>query len=582
MTTRLSPVGPLTVRGEDEPAWVTKTNLTDYIRCARTYWLIAQGRITHEQSINPALLSVVEHGVEFESSVRADAEVDQAGEDVVWRCGGQPPLMLNTELYGNTELGISGIPDGVDTETGLWAPVEVKSHRRSTALDRIELAFYWLLLAPFRERRAAPHGYLVLPVPSAEPRVERVGLRTEDLTRVKRFLPEVRRARSSEPPLAFCRCYVCTILVPSNADRELLGTSDLSLLFGLGHHRRREFEAVGITRYDVLADSTVDAVMDRFDGGRRSFGRSDVEGWIAHATSYRDHRHVIFRDASPMPDDYISLDLEYERTGFVWAAGVKRRGAEIAQFWAETDAEERALLHGIGEFLAAHPGVPVATYWGVGADIPTIKRAAERHGIESPLAGVEQFDLCWWFMRHLRLPTPCLGLKQVSDYFGVVRTEASVGSGSQACGVYAEAVRRSGTARGRTLKRQLLAYNADDVAAIEDLIEMLRDMYVPIPVKPADPPKRPKAPKPGRGPRRHATGPRGAPRSTATGDRPGLRRLRPAGHAEERQRAGSDLFGLHGPPAPRTVPVVSPARAARRPHQRRAALVQPVLRRRGR
>jgi len=397
MTPRLSPAEPLTVRGEDEPAWVTKTNLTDYIRCARTYWLIAQGRITHEQSINPALLPVVEQGEEFESSVRADAEVDQAGEDVVvWPGDEQPPLIMSEKLYEDTQLGIRGVPDGVETQTGAWAPVEVKSHQRSTTLDRIELAFYWLLLAPFRERKTAPHGYLVLPVPGAEPRVEHVELRPEDLTRVKSLLPEVRRTRSYEPPLAFCRCYVCTVLAPSNAGTELVGTSDLTLLFGLGYHRKREFEAVGVTSLDAFADSTVDAVMERFDGVRRSFGRSDIAGWIAHATAYRNRCHEIFRDAGPMPGNYISLDLEYERDGFVWAAGVKRRGAEAVQFWAESDAEERALLDGIGEFLAAHPGVPVATYWGVGADIPTIKRAAGRHGIESPLAGLEQFDLCWW------------------------------------------------------------------------------------------------------------------------------------------------------------------------------------------
>lgn len=99
-------------------------------------------------------------------------------------------------------------------------------------------------------------------------------------------------------------------------------------------------------------------------------------------------------------------------------------------------------------------------------------------------------------VRHLRLPSPYLDLKQVSDYFGIVRPETSIGSGAQACGVYSEAVRHSGTARGRKLQRQLLAYNADDVEAIEDLIELLRAMYVPVPIKPADPPKRPRASKP--------------------------------------------------------------------------------------
>ena len=133
--------------------WVTKTNVTDHARCPRAWWLIAHGEITHEESISPYDLPEVEAGVEFELGIVAGARPVDLGEltaGVEVPAAGQLPLVLQTGLWINHDLGLRGEPDGIEIASGSWAPVEVKHHSRVTPLDRLELAFYWLLLDPQR------------------------------------------------------------------------------------------------------------------------------------------------------------------------------------------------------------------------------------------------------------------------------------------------------------------------------------------------------------------------------------------------------------------------------------------------
>lgn len=92
---------------------VTKTNVTDYYRCPRAYWLIAQGVITHEESISPYDLPKVEAGVEFERDLVASvplAELDDMAPAVEMTAPGQPTLTLQTGLWVHHEMGLRGEP----------------------------------------------------------------------------------------------------------------------------------------------------------------------------------------------------------------------------------------------------------------------------------------------------------------------------------------------------------------------------------------------------------------------------------------------------------------------------------------
>ncbi|HZZ65651.1 MAG TPA: hypothetical protein VFE17_09145, partial [Candidatus Baltobacteraceae bacterium] len=71
--------------------------------------------------------------------------------------------LLKPPLLENEELQLFGKPDGIETACGLLVPLEVKSHRRPKFTDRLELAFYWMVLEAYRMRKAEPYGVLILP-----------------------------------------------------------------------------------------------------------------------------------------------------------------------------------------------------------------------------------------------------------------------------------------------------------------------------------------------------------------------------------------------------------------------------------
>jgi hypothetical protein len=69
--------------------------------------------------------------------------------------------MLQTGLWVNHDLSLRGEPDGIEMTSGTWVPVEVKHHSQPSSLDRLELAFYWLLLTPHRIDSTRPRARLL-------------------------------------------------------------------------------------------------------------------------------------------------------------------------------------------------------------------------------------------------------------------------------------------------------------------------------------------------------------------------------------------------------------------------------------
>lgn len=97
--------------------------------------------------------------------------------------------------------------------------------------------------------------------------------------------------------------------------------------------------------------------------------------------------------------------------------------------WASPAGEAKALaeFHAI---LLRFPGLPVVTWNGISADISAVRKAAARagdHGI-TQLLPARHIDLYLWTRQKLVLPIPGLGLKEVSEYFGISR-ESDVTSG---------------------------------------------------------------------------------------------------------------------------------------------------------
>jgi predicted RecB family nuclease len=399
--------------------WVTKTNVTDHARCPRAWWLIAHGEITHEESISPYDLPEVEAGVEFERDIVAGArpvDLDELTAGVEMSAAGQPPLVLETGLWINHDLGLRGEPDGIEIASGAWAPVEVKHHSRATPLDRLELAFYWMLLEPQREDSSpSPHGYLILDGVDGPAEPARIDLQPSHFAKVRQHIDAVRQARTGSEPLGCGRCHVCRRLRPQGVMSYDDWWNDLGTLFGLGYNRALQLAMVGIQTSTDLLDAGVEDILDRIKGRRWSFGRYQVEGWAAHAQAWADNEPVIYGNPPLMPGDYTTFDLEYLRQGEIWLAGMRPSDGDLTQIWAWTADEEPDLMRAVADYWAVQPDALMATWWGKGADMPAIKRATERTGVAFDLSTINHFDLCYWAMAHLRLPIRGLSLKDVAS-----------------------------------------------------------------------------------------------------------------------------------------------------------------------
>jgi predicted RecB family nuclease len=471
-------------KSKKTPKPISKTDFTDYLRCPFTFWLLARGQLIREQTINPGLLHLLSEGTEFEDQLLGDPiALDGLGADVV----GDPKdekdllqngkLVLRTGLYENRRLGILGVPDGIDPAGGAMVPIEVKSHARPTSLDRLELAFYWLVLAPYRgPGDHPPRGLLVLRGRDGCPNPIEVALTDRDLHNVVRRLPMIRKARRYRPLTGLCNCYVCSVVYREEVLAQAHGAGDVSLLFGVGPVHGDALRRVGIRTYADLLDHDPDQLHDLINKEQRRYGQTQLAGWIQHARAYTRRRPVLFGSPTPMPIDYLCLDLEYVTFGddLVWAAGIQRRDGPLTQLWASAPAYETTLLTDLARLLDENAGVPIVTWGGVGADLPALLRAATRHTRASPLAGRVHLDLYQWACRHLRLPMPGLSVKAVASFFDLPRISDEIIDGFMAHAMYQQAVAEDGTPHGHEIKQQLLNYNADDVVTLGGIIEILR------------------------------------------------------------------------------------------------------------
>ena len=208
--------------GASRSSWVTKSDLSRYVRCPYSWWLLDSGRIPFEETVDEFQAALVAGGVEFQDQVEAAAAPLEVAPGELKRLLRQDIRTLGTPTFENRRLRIKGRPDGIDAARGALYPIEVKSHKAVTALDELELAFYWLLLEPLRTRRdVSPRGLVVLRRQGKAVTVE-VAIGQHRLDRVAELLAEIsmnawRKVRNSMVNSAR-RCLRCW-----SAQRPLTG-----------------------------------------------------------------------------------------------------------------------------------------------------------------------------------------------------------------------------------------------------------------------------------------------------------------------------------------------------------------------
>ena len=459
--------------------WVSKTDLTSFLRCPYAWWQVDQGLLSLAEIFGPLDEKLLKEGSAFHEQVGAMALPAPEESDLAELLVSDVKL-LGVPAFENKRLMIHGVPDGVDAASGALRPIEIKSHKDVRRSDELELAFYWLLLEPHRSRQLEePSGLLVLRR-GGEPVEVEVPLAPRRFEQVETLLGEIRKARRKGVRPRVCGCAACSGPLRRRINRVTRKGKDLTLLFDVNRFRAEAFEAIGIETYEDLLACEAASTRQALRARKTYLSVAQIDQMRTHARSYQEGRPILFGNAPPTFDAFIALDLEYEtRTEphLIWLIGsivVDGDHGEHHAIWTDEPGDERRNLERLADLLVERPGLPVLTWSGASADLPTLRKACARLGFDGLLAKFEDrhVDLFEYARHSLRLPVPGLGLAEVADFFGVVKT-SRVKDGWEAQIMYDSYQRSDNQDQREQLKAELVAYNRDD---LEALVETLRNV----------------------------------------------------------------------------------------------------------
>ena len=456
------------------PSWVSKSDLTSYLRCPYAFWQIDSGALAPAEAIDALGERLIEEGVRFERSITEQAvplppEVDLTAA-----------FLTDGRVYGlprlrNEPLALHGVPDAVDAAGGTLIPVEIKSHREVRRTDELELAFYWRLLDPYRTTDPGePRGRLIVRRDDAPYETE-VRLTPERFAELDAVIGQVRDARRHGVRPRVCGCTVCSGPLRDQIAKQTWAGRDLTLLWGIARQIATHLEALGITDFDELARHDPAQVAADLVARRVSVSAAQVRGWVEHARSYREGRAVMFGPPPPVDGAFIALDLEYDAS--VWLTAVLICDGDLQEhnyFWADSRREEREALMALEAICATYPGLPIVTWAGCSADLPQLRYAARRHRLDHIYHEVNarHVDLYQYATRSMRIPDPELSLKAVGDYFGVPRI-SEISDGLEAQFLYAQYHACRDPAERARLQADLVAYNRDDLEATAAMVRVM-------------------------------------------------------------------------------------------------------------
>jgi predicted RecB family nuclease len=202
-----------------------------------------------------------------------------------------------------------------------------------------------------------------------------------------------------------------------------------------------------------------------------------------HVRSYRERRAVLFGSPPSVGDAFIALDLEYDAINpQLWLIGlyvIDPDRCEHVALWADDRSAERENLEHLARLLNERPDLPVVTWAGTSADLPALKRACDRLGVDGLLDELEDrhVDLFTHAKRILRLPIPELALGEVSGFFGMAKT-STIADGREAQALYARYLSRYSQRIRRRIKNELIAYNRDDLEALVETLRAIQELPI--------------------------------------------------------------------------------------------------------
>lgn len=456
-------------------SWVSKSDMTSYLRCPYAFWQIDSGALMPGEAIDALGERLIEEGMTFERSVTARMPT-RTPELSLADAFRSEARVHDLPRLRNDDLRLLGIPDAVDPAEGALVPVEIKSHREVRRTDELELAFYWKLLDPYRTGDPGqPRGRLILRRDGAPHEIE-VLLTPGRFAELDTVIGQVRDARRNGVRPRVCGCTVCSGPLREQIARRTWAGRDLTLIWGIARQTATHLEEMGITDFDSLDAHLPEELAASLCARRVSVAAWQVRGWSEHARSYREGRAVSFGPPPRVGESFIALDLEYDEAS-VWLAAVLICDGDTREhnyFWADTRRQEREALMALEAIYATYPELPIVTWAGNSADLPKLRDATLRHRLGHIYTEINarHVDLFQHAARTMRIPDPELSLKAVANYFGIPKV-SQINDGLQAQFLYEQYLSRRDPQRRAQIKADLITYNRDDLEATAAMVGVM-------------------------------------------------------------------------------------------------------------
>ena len=112
-------------------AWISKQYLVEFLRCRyRVYLALTQDILINDLKDTSLIEHLLEAGLEFEDDVMHEIQpLDIQNKEALETLNKERIVIQVPKIFRNHDLGISGIPDLIDTHKGSFLPIEIKNHK---------------------------------------------------------------------------------------------------------------------------------------------------------------------------------------------------------------------------------------------------------------------------------------------------------------------------------------------------------------------------------------------------------------------------------------------------------------------
>jgi predicted RecB family nuclease len=457
-----------------------------------------------EQS--PFLDYLLEQGNKFESKALETINPNQIKlNDTLTEL--KYPKHIRTDesgLLSNSKLLLKGIPDLLRTVNGRLMPIEIKNHKEVQRTDRTELAFYNILLEPKLKMSDFNHdmmlsthlfpflsesinGYIILNNLREEP----IKLTMNDCMDAIELINNIRKVEMTNiEPCITKECNVCSL--KQECTKQLKESASISLIWGMGYNRVHQFNQIGISTLQQLADANSDDVLKKLNSiphpNKRlwncGLGINNVKDLQMSAISWINQKPIMLSKyssikydyAKPLNDssDYIVLDLEYTPSIiFLIGLAIHKHNSDIEyiQLFANDSNEMITTLMKLEKILIQYPSFPIVTYSGTSADIPFLRKTMpNQETIDS--INTRHMDLFQMLIQTFRFPIKEHGLKSIGNYLGYERKLPD--TGMDALLLYYEYQESKNSSKKSKIKHELEEYNKEDLDAV---IFVMNELY---------------------------------------------------------------------------------------------------------